>query len=832
MFPFGNGSILTVDLGQQYVDFFSFYKRTINTLNFGNLFYSFSNGYGGEMTSIWSYYLMSPLNLIIAILPKSFMNGSIMLITLLKYGLSGLSFGYLIKTKKVKNNLTIPIFATSYAMNGWIIANQLNIIWLDAMIILPIIILGIDNIIKKNSYKVYLISLTAIIIINYYMAFMICIFSCTYFIANYVIKYSNINNKIKMILKYIGTSLTAFLISSWLMIPNIIALKDGKGQYTISNIKWKFEYNPLDMISKSLNGAFNFDQIPSGYPNIFIGSIALISMISFFFNHNIRIKKRVIYFLLLSFLIISMSFEPLDLLWHAFQFPVWYPYRFSFITCFLIAYLGAIGFNSLPKEINITLIIKVSVILVAGMLYVGVNINRFTFLSIEKYIISLLILAITFLIIMLINKKTFKYYLLSLLIITICDMGINTFNSLNSISYVNNSDYTTYNKILSNKISSIQKNDNSFYRIGKSFYRTKNDPLENNFNGGSVFSSTLQKKNTEFESKIGIPFNSGSIDYSNGTLFTDSLLSFKYIINMDNGFKKYPMIQQSGKRYDVINNKVNNDFNSYKNNNYFPIIYETNQNSLKKIKTNDDPLNYQNNIFKSLSNSNKNIFNFNNDYKVTFNNVYNTKSLNKSVVKKKNLLKPASIDIKYNYTDGNIPYLLLSGNFNKDNCSIFVNGNSVIVPKTFSNSIVISLPKQNSTIDINFKKASLYSNDFGLYNLNYNQFKKDTNYIHNQRNNIKFNNNNISADLNFNKKGNILTSIPYSMGWHLVIDGHESKISPWLNEFIGSSKMVSRGKHKVFLYYYPSGLNIGIIMTIIGISILLVNLIINKKKYK
>lgn len=96
MFPFGKSSLLTVDLGQQYIDFFAYFRRTLLT-NPSGFFYSFSKEIGGNMIGEWAYYLMSPFNLILLIFPEKFLAAGVMLITLLKYGCAGLSFGYFLK---------------------------------------------------------------------------------------------------------------------------------------------------------------------------------------------------------------------------------------------------------------------------------------------------------------------------------------------------------------------------------------------------------------------------------------------------------------------------------------------------------------------------------------------------------------------------------------------------------------------------------------------------------------------------------------------------------------------------------------------------------------
>ena len=63
VYPFGNSTLLTVDLGQQYVDFFSYYRTTLLS-DPSALFFSFTKSFGGEMLGLWAYYLMSPFNLI------------------------------------------------------------------------------------------------------------------------------------------------------------------------------------------------------------------------------------------------------------------------------------------------------------------------------------------------------------------------------------------------------------------------------------------------------------------------------------------------------------------------------------------------------------------------------------------------------------------------------------------------------------------------------------------------------------------------------------------------------------------------------------------------
>ncbi len=180
MFPFGNSSLLTVDLGQQYVDFFALYRNTL-LHHWSTLFYSFAKDLGGDMYGTWAYYLFSPFNLILLLTPGKWLSLGIMLITLLKIGCSGAACAYFLTKMHWQKGYLILAFSVAYALNGYVIANLLNIMWLDALIALPLVTLGINQIFTKQKFAFYTTWLTFILIANYYMGYMICIFACLFF---------------------------------------------------------------------------------------------------------------------------------------------------------------------------------------------------------------------------------------------------------------------------------------------------------------------------------------------------------------------------------------------------------------------------------------------------------------------------------------------------------------------------------------------------------------------------------------------------------------------------------------------------------------------------
>ena len=100
---------------------------------------------------------------------------------LIKASLSASTFTYYIK-KSQNNQSFIPVcFGILYAFCGYMLAYYWNVMWLDAMVLLPVVLLGIERIINHGKPATYITGLALTMFSNYYMSYMLCIFSVIYF---------------------------------------------------------------------------------------------------------------------------------------------------------------------------------------------------------------------------------------------------------------------------------------------------------------------------------------------------------------------------------------------------------------------------------------------------------------------------------------------------------------------------------------------------------------------------------------------------------------------------------------------------------------------------
>ena len=488
--PFGNRTWLTIDLGQQYVDFFSYYQDTL-LHHPEQFFYSFSKSIGGEMVSLWAYYLLSPFNLLFLLIPHSAIAMGVSLLIFLKLVSCTVSFAVLLDVKFKERNWTTLLFALSYGFMSYLSANQFNMMWLDALIGLPLIVLGVDALLKKRNPLYYVLPLSLTILSNYYTGYMICLFLGLYFPYAYLMINDSFSWKsfIKQFGRFIFYSVLSVGLIMVILLPTFYSLLGSKG--TATSISWslKSEYNPLLIASKLFIGSFDFHEMQKGYPNIFVGSLALFSSLCYFKEKKISLSQRLYALFITVIILISFNIEMFDKLWHAGQLPNWYSYRFSFLFSFWMVFLG---YQWTLKKTAVG--IRETFVYFFLVLGTGIGFILFPQDYLQGWQIALgfgLSMGILFgLILIGRGKRTHQKFLISFVVI---ELLLNSIITLSRLGYVMNTEFTAYQSSLTNWSTILRPAENEFYRSEKTMLRSKNDSLQVPTYGVSHFSSTFEK---------------------------------------------------------------------------------------------------------------------------------------------------------------------------------------------------------------------------------------------------------------------------------------------------------------------------------------------------
>ena len=825
--PFGHRTWLTIDLGQQYVDFFSYYQDTL-LHHPEQFFYSFSKSIGGEMVSLWSYYLLSPFNLIFLLIPRSAIAMGVSLLIFLKLVSCTVSFAVLLDVKFKQRNGTALLFALSYGFMSYLSANQFNVMWLDALIALPLIVLGVDALLQKRNPLYYVLPLSLTILSNYYTGYMICLFLGLYFPYAFLMMNDSFSWKTfgKQFVRFIFYSVLSIGLMMVILLPTFYSLLGSKG--TATTIAWSLtsEYNPLLMVSKLFLGSFDFQEMQKGYPNIFVGSLALFSFLSYFKEKRISLFQRLYALFITVIILISFNIEMLDKLWHAGQFPNWYSYRFSFLFSFWIVFLG---YQWALKKTTIG--VRETFVYFILILAAGIGFILFPQDYLQGWQIALgfgLSMGILYSLILIgRGKRMHQKFLISFVVI---ELLLNSIITLSRLGYEMNSEFTAYQASLSNWSTVLRPAENDFYRSEKTMLRSKNDSLQVPTYGVSHFSSTFEKETERFFDAIGVRQGNAYVNYSNGTLLTDALLGIKntFIETTDATYN------ERWERKDLEDFSTIASFDEghiVTNPNALSIAYPMKA-ILKSMKVpTNHPITMQNQLANALSGttSPKNIFT-KVPYETTFENISASPVVYQRVQLEDNT-RFGTITLTFTPETNDPIYLEMAGTMGEEDLEMTLNGEPYAFYPVQSKPVLLSVAKNQKghpqTLQIivkadgfEFSKLSLYSLNTTLLNERLEQTKAQELKLE------TFSATQFSGTMDVLEDSTVLTTIPYSKGWKVWVDGQEVQTYKILDSLLGFT--ISKGAHHIEYRYTTPFLLEGSLVSLA--SLLLLSYILYKRK--
>ncbi len=566
MAPFGDITILRMDLYHQYGPLFAELRDRL--VSGGSLLYSWQSGGGGSFLGNFFNYLSSPLSLLVLFFKHINITDAIALIIILKCALSAASFTYYLKASDEfkKHNPITAGFGLLYAFSGYFIAYYWNVMWLDGMLLLPLIVLGIERIVNDKSPKLYVITLALLIISSYYMGFMVCIFAVLYALTYYFGKYGFEKRLIRAGGNFICFSILAAGISAVCLYPTLHALKACSATSGTFPSDASTYFNIFDFLANHM-ASLEPTIRSSGedvLPNIYCGIATVMLAILYLYIKSIPIKEKISRALLLVFLFLSFDINVLNYIWHGFHFPNDLPYRFSFMYSFVlltVAFKALIRIRELKGKdlLNIGLGTCVFIVLLEEL--GSKNVNTATI------IVSLVFAVLYTIVLSLLNNKKFLASSVACLLFCCMFAEIAIANTDHydidqpKTNYA--SDYTDFREI-KNKLDEREGND--FYRMELTDLRTRMDPSWYGYNGVSAFSSMAYEKTANLQYNLGMFGNYiNSYTYNPQTPVYNAMFGIKYLVN--NSEK----IKLNDKIYTQVTS--NEKFTAYENKYSLPIAF-------------------------------------------------------------------------------------------------------------------------------------------------------------------------------------------------------------------------------------------------------------------
>lgn len=241
VYPFGENCILHIDMYHQYEPFFTELMDKLK--HGGSLLYSFRIGLGSDFVSLISYYLASPFNFLLILCPQSHVIEFMTVLILVKIGLCGMNFAAYLRGHYGEWKPETVVFSAIYALSGYMAAYSWNIMWLDVVFLAPLVVLGLERLVKEKRCRLYCGCLALAILSNFYLAFMLCIFLVLYYVVYCLEEVKGIKKRVQSFGRFVFYSVLAGGIGAVLIIPEAIILSysGSSGIRFPQAVEWYFD---------------------------------------------------------------------------------------------------------------------------------------------------------------------------------------------------------------------------------------------------------------------------------------------------------------------------------------------------------------------------------------------------------------------------------------------------------------------------------------------------------------------------------------------------------------------------------------------------------------
>ena len=774
IFPFGEECFLRTDMYHQYAPFFSEFQYKLT--HGGSLLYSWDIGMGVNFSALYAYYLASPMNWLVALCPRQFLIEFMTVLIVIKTGLSGLSFTWYLRKHTGTREFGSCFFGIFYALSGYMAAYSWNIMWLDCILLFPVILFGLERLVKEKKGMVYCIALGLSILSNYYISIMICIFMVIY-AAVLVILYPLKKGK-----EFAATagrftlySLLAGGLAAVVLLPEIYALQaTASGNFDFPKTVSSY-FSIFDMIARHI-GNVQTEIGLDHWPNIYCGVAVLMLLLLYLGNKNIKIKEKAVYFSLLLFFYASFSVNVLNFIWHGFHYPNSLPCRQSFIYIALVlvmCYKAYLELKNTPwKHIVMAFWGAAAFVILAEKLVD--NEEQFHF---AVFYAAILFLALYTGCIYLYHSRKWcrDGVLLAVLGLVFCESAVNM--AVTSIPTTSRTAYVKDNEDTMLLADSIRSS--VFYRIEKGESRTKNDGAWMNFPSASLFSSVASAAMSDFFKSVGCESSTNAYSVKGSTPFIDALFAARYGI--------YPDQQPADSLKEQIGRQ--GSMWLYENKHTLPVGFVMPQDmETNWVLDSGNPANVQNDL--------------------------------SSVLGVSNLLVPAegvSEGKKFTFTaDASGDYYVYVTNKKVEEVSAEIGERSLSFDNVDRGYFLELgyLPKgqevilQSQTDGNPAMQAEIWRFDPEAMEEIYQCLSKSPLEL------SSWTDTGLAGSINTPEGGTMFTSIPYDKGWKIWVDGTAVSGRPVFDAFLGVD--LEPGEHKIRLSYEPQGLKTGAVIT--GVS--------------
>lgn len=816
--PFGNNSITLVDSVHQYLPFYSEYRDKL--INEGSLFYTWNIALGSNFVSLFAYYLSSPFNYLFLLFGKENIALISCLIILLKVSLSSVTMAYFIShkdNKKVKN-LRVVAISVSYALSNYVIGYSWCSMWMDCIILLPLVILGFERLMKDKDPKLYTITMFLTLYCNYYIGFIICVFMVLWFI---VYNHRGIKNFFTNGIRFAVYSLVSGGLAAFLLIPAYFGIM-ATAASTECFPKWKWYGNIFLMFKQQL---FLTEPITNqtfdGGVNLYCGMFSVFALFLYIFTGRIKLSEKIRKLLLLAILMVSFNSEVLNYIWHAFHNQYGIPNRFSFLFVFVILIITYDVLREI-KHMQVLYIISGALFTSSFILLCKLKTGN----EIKGYIIiaSLFLVVVYGIICSLYSLKVLKTKVFSMVVSSVCiiELLVNASCGFLENGHVNLDRYFSDSSDVTRAYSAVkeiaEEENVGFYRAELMDSTVLDEASWHNMPSVGIFCSTVMGDVVDVMGDLGFYSAANEFLYMGSTPFTNSLFNVNYLLKREDDLNNFDF------NYSQTVSNVDIYVNPYP----LSLGFCVNDKTKELEHIGEDKFEFQAKMANYMTGY-ESFFNYIDPAMVVSSDTCSTSINHNEVTFTPYESGEASFMVSFSAEESGDYYVNCTGN-NIEKIHFYINGNDYAYDRYQVQIFHLGNLKEGDYVAIEFcyknldtttrtanLEVQLYHDD--IYNKHYDVLSE------NMLNVTAYDDGYIMGDVNMPEGKTLFTSIPYDEGWTVYVDGKKTEYYKICNAFIGVD--MSPGEHKIEMVYVPKGLYIGIAISFISLVILLLGVMHN-----
>ena len=822
IYPFGDSQIAIIDMYHQYVPFLSELQDKLQ--HGGSLLYTWNGAGGSNFWCLLAYYGATPLNLLLILFPSKYVMEGITVILLIKIGLAG-SFMYLFlshvqysakEPTEIIHKGQYVALSTLYALSSYVMGYFWCIMWMDAIMLLPLCMLGLHRLIEGKNTVLYTVTLALIVICNYYIGIMVCIFILVYYPILYFIKNNGEGPKTCLFttIKAVVHSLVAIAMSAVMLLPTYHSMQNT--YYISSDMpeSWTFFNDPLNVVNQLLPAA----QLTyrEGLPNLYCGMATVILLVLFLLNKKVPLREKILNGAFLVFMFFSLNINVLDFMWHGLHFPNQLPFRYSFVICFVLVAIAGRSLSLLdgikPKFIAAILAFGSIYYLIAQKILAEKldDANWFFYFGIA----TLAAYGILFLVYR--NQKVSTLIFTILLLVFVAgELSVHTVISFEKTSNTTRSMYFENYSDVEKLVSYAENREFARTEMDKSY--TLNAPAFYHFKGLSQFSSSINSNVTTLMEELGFEGSPAKnrTNYNPKDPVSNAMFNVKYLIARNEPMKDpdFEMIKQSG------------DSRLYENKYPLSIGYVLPGSiMLWDVYSTNPFINLDDFVNSATDGQCPRVFQELDDYDILQTNMtcsddgyghVNAEASSDS--------SQGEVSLEYTAKKTGKHYVFVEA----DNAETITvqredDTKNIEIREDSGSIINIGKVKEGET----FKITVLFETGLGgsiySYVRTLDQETWEQAYALMSQDMLQVTKNtdrSLSGHIDVSQSGMLVISIPYEKGWVMKMDGQKQKLSDRVGD-LWITVPVSEGSHDIELTFTPPGLRLGIIITILSILLL------------